>query len=108
MLVVLDASAVVELALVTAPGVRIRRRLSEPRTVGTGSWCGSPQRPAAVPARFGLLLPRYPLHGPSGQIMVPGGDPPLGVIEAHRAGFRLVTTKKQPVRPNPDTTPCGS
>ena len=31
MLVVLDASAVVELVLVTAPGVRIRRRLSDPR-----------------------------------------------------------------------------
>ena len=30
-IVVLDASAVVELVLVTAPGVRIRRRLSEPR-----------------------------------------------------------------------------
>ena len=31
MLVVLDASAVVELVLVTVPGVRIRRRLSDPR-----------------------------------------------------------------------------
>ena len=30
MIVVLDASAVVELVLVTAPGVRIRRRLSDP------------------------------------------------------------------------------
>ena len=30
MIVVLDASAVVELVLVTTPGVRIRRRLSDP------------------------------------------------------------------------------
>ena len=49
MLVVLDASAVVALVLVTAPGVRIRRRLPDPRTVGPGSWYGSPQRPATAP-----------------------------------------------------------